>query len=99
MDGLGLSQRCGNGGKGIGSKRVYGEYLHLKKRLGGGVFDAKPQENFFFFVFLVWLLHYYLVFFFFFSVVLAAEAGSTLQVQVTNNKQRYISGSSLSGPW
>lgn len=29
MDGLGLSQRCGNGGKGIGSECVYGEYLHL----------------------------------------------------------------------
>lgn len=35
MDALGLSQRCGNGGKGIGVKCVYGEYLHLKKRVEG----------------------------------------------------------------
>lgn len=34
MDALGFSQRRGNGGKGIGVKCVYGEYLHLKKRFG-----------------------------------------------------------------
>ena len=44
MDALGFSQRRGNGGKGIGVKCVYGEYLHLKKKFGlfgwgeGGVF-------------------------------------------------------------
>lgn len=56
MDALGLSQRCGNGGKGIGVKCIYGEYLHLKKRflvVGGGrggfssFLHANSQEAFF----------------------------------------------------
>lgn len=55
MDALGLSQRCGNGGKGIGVKCVYGEYLHLKKGLK--VFLMHCLEKAFWGSFLV--IHYY----------------------------------------
>lgn len=43
MDALGLSQRCGNGGKGIGVKCVYGEYLYLIKF--EGVFSCTASRR------------------------------------------------------
>lgn len=46
MDALGLSQRCGNGGKGIGVKCVYGEYLYLIKF--EGVFYCTASRRRFF---------------------------------------------------
>lgn len=56
MDALGLSQRCGDGGKGIGGKCLYRKYLHLMNQVGmvgGGFFFSNANReafSLFFFV-------------------------------------------------
>lgn len=69
MDALGLSQRCGDGGKGIGGKCVYRKYLHLMNQVGmvgGGVFFSNANReafSLFFFVRDFFLVLHYLFFF------------------------------------
>lgn len=68
MDALGLSQRCGDGGKGIGGKCLYRKYLHLMNQvgmMGGGFFFSNAnREAYFFSSGIFFLVLHYLFFFF-----------------------------------